>query len=798
MLVYKEWLDEYCPVDKGIEEFCERMIMSGSNIETAERFGTGIEGVVVGRIESVERHPDADKLLVCIVDVNSEEPVQIVTGAANVFEGAYVPVILHGGKLPDGTVIKRGRLRGVESSGMLCSAKELGYDDKVIPVAHKDGIWILDKEYPLGMDIVEALGLAGDVIEFEITPNRPDCLSMVGMAREAAATFSGRVAYPDSKCLSESGRAEDYVSVEIKKPLLCNRYAARVVTDVKIEQSPWWLQKRLMYAGMRPINNIVDITNYVMLEYGQPIHAFDIRSIKGNSISVDTADDGELFTTLDGTERTLTKDMLLIKDGERSVAIAGVMGGLNSEIVGDTKTIVVESANFSGDSVRSTSKKLGLRTEASSRFEKGIDPELSGKAADRVCRLIEILGAGIVTGGSIDVYPGKKQQNSTDVRVARVNSILGTNMSPVELEDIFRSLEMATEYTDGVIRVSPPSVRQDLQKEIDFVEEAARIYGYDKLPSTLPKGNNQAMKTEAQFLRDVVKDALVGMGYSEIQTYSFMSPKGADYVRLSRGSKAGDAIKLLNPLGEDNSIMRTFLTPNMMEVLARNFSRNIPAARAFELGNVFINVRGEDGLPKEGESICIACYGEGDSFFTLKGAVNEIMGKLGIKQAEYKAETSLETYHPGRCAIISIGDNRLGEMGEIHPDVLDNYGISPKVWCCELDFSALINASDMKKYYSPLPKYPSTARDISLLADSEVTVDSILALIKENGRDLLEKVELFDIYRGKQVPEDKKSASFTLTYRAADRTLTDKEVSGIHQGILLALKEKLDAVLRDI
>ena len=784
MLVYKEWLDEYCPVDKGIDEFCERMVMTGSNIETTERFGTGIEGVVVGRIESVERHPNADKLLVCIVDVDGEEPVQIVTGAGNVFEGAYVPVILHGGRLPDGTVIKRGKLRGVESSGMLCSAKELGYDDKVIPVAHKDGIWILDREYPLGMDIVEALGLAGDVIEFEITPNRPDCLSMVGMAREAAATFGGSVAYPDSKCLSEKGRADSYISVEIKKPELCNRYVARVVTDVKIEQSPWWLQKRLMYAGMRPINNIVDITNYVMLEYGQPIHAFDIRSIKGSRISVDTADEGEVFTTLDGMER--------------SVAIAGVMGGLNSEIVEDTNTIVVESANFSGDSVRSTSKKLGLRTEASSRFEKGIDPELSGKAADRVCRLIELLSAGVVTGGSLDAYPVKRETKSVDVRVARVNQVLGTNLSRGDLEDIFRRLEMTVEPKDGVVGVKPPTVRQDLLKEIDFVEEAARIYGYDKLPSTLPKGNNQAAKTEAQFLRDVVKDALVGMGYSEIQTYSFTSPKGADNVRLSPDSKDRDAIKLLNPLGEDNSIMRTSLTPNMMEALARNFSRNILAARAFELGNVFINSYGKDGLPTEQESLSIACYGEGESFFTLKGALDEILGKLGLSQQVDKAETSLDTYHPGRCANIWIGDTKLGQIGELHPDVLDNYGIASKVWCCELDFSGIVKASDMKKYYSPLPRYPSTARDISLLADEEISVDAILALIKENGKAILEKVELFDIYRGKQVPEGKKSASFTLTYRALDRTLTDNEVTKVHQSILVALKERLNAVLRDM
>lgn len=798
MLVYKEWLDEYCPVDKAIDEFCERMVMSGSNIETVESFGKGIEGVVTGRIESIEKHPNADKLLVCMVHAGGDEPVQIVTGATNVFEGAYVPVILHGGRLPDGTVIKRGKLRGVESSGMLCSAKELGYDDKVIPVAHKDGIWILGEEYEPGTDIVEALGLEGSVIDFEITPNRPDCLAMIGMAREAAATFGGHIRYPDNKCVQEKGQARDHVSVEIRKPQLCNRYVARVVTDVKIRQSPWWLQKRLMYAGMRPINNIVDITNYVMLEYGQPIHAFDIRSIEGNSIIVDTAGEGELFTTLDGTERKMTSDMLMIKDGRRSVAIAGVMGGLNSEILDDTVTIIIESANFSGDSVRNTSKKLGLRTEASSRFEKGIDPGLAGEAADRVCRLIEILGAGTVTKGSVEDYPVKREAASIDVRVKRVNQVLGTGLSPEELNAIFRSLEMNTELNNDVIKVWPPAVRLDLQKEIDLVEEAARIYGYDRLATTLPKGNSQSLKTKIQLLRDLVKESLTGMGYSEIQTYSFVSPRAVDNAMVGQDSPLRDAIRLLNPLGEENSVMRTGLTPNMLESLARNYSRNIAEVRAFELGNVFHNIIKDDGLPTENENLCIACYGERENFYTLKGAVEELLAKLGIHSAEYVAESDLGTYHPGRCAAIMDQEVLLGVMGELHPDVLDNYDISTKVWCCELDFTAAAKRSDTDHYYSPLPRYPSTARDISLLVDDDTAVAAIREVIRGVREDLLEKVELFDIYRGKQVPEGKKSASFTLTYRASDRTLTDAEVSKVHEAILGALRLRLKAVLRDL
>ncbi len=797
MLVYKEWLDEYCSVDKSIEEFRDRMIMSGSNIETVEQFGKGVENIVVGKLESISRHPNADKLLVCIVDVGAEEPVQIVTGAENIFEGAYVPVILHGGRLPDGTVIKRGKLRGMESSGMLCSAKELGYDDKVIPVAHRDGIWILNQEYPLGMDIVEALGLSGAVIDFEITPNRPDCLSMIGMAREAAATFGESLRYPDSQCKDEKGNVEDYISVEINKPELCRRYVARVVTDVKIQQSPWWLQKRLMYAGMRPINNIVDITNYVMLEYGQPIHAFDIRNIKGNRIFVDTAKEGEMFTTLDETERSLSEDMLLIKDGERSVAIAGVMGGLNSEIVGDTTTIVVESANFQEYNIRSTSKKLGLRTEASSRFEKGVDPDLAGTAADRVCYLIELLGAGTVVKGTVDVYPVKTESAPIEVRLSRVNQVLGVQLSLDELNTIYQSLEMETEMEDDKIRVLPPSVRLDLQKEIDLVEEAARIYGYDKLPTTLPKGNSESGKTTLQQLRDLVKDSLVGMGYKEIQTYSFVSPKGVDNIRMATGSPERDMIKLLNPLGEENSVMRTTLTPNMLEALARNFARNIADVRAFELGNTFHKVTGSDGLPTERENLCIACYGEEEDFFTLKGAVEELLNKMGIREAEYVAESATGTYHPGRCAMIKYENLTLGVIGELHPDVMETYDVTAKTWCCELDFSRVAGAANTEHYYSSLPKYPSTSRDISVLVGEDVTVASMKAIIQKNGSGLLEKVELFDIYRGKQVPEGKKSASFTLTYRAPDRTLTDSEANEVHEWILKALNEELNAVLRD-
>lgn len=799
MLVPIEWLKEYTDFNVSTEEFCERMIMSGSNIETVERYGEGIENIVVGRIVDIEKHPDADKLLVTQIDIGEENLIQIITGADNIFEGAYVPVILHGGKLPDGRVIKKGRLRGMESNGMLCSLEELGFEDKVIPAELRDGIWILDKEYPLGMDIQDAVNLRNTVVDFEITPNRPDCLSMIGMAREAAATFGSRVAYPETQCRKEEGKAKDFIEIEIKKPELCRRYVGRIATDIKIEPSPLWMQKRLMFAGMRPINNIVDITNYVMLEYGQPIHAFDIRDIEDNKIIVDTAEEGELFTTLDGTQRKLTGSMLMIKDGKRSVGIAGVMGGLNSEIKDDTSTILIECANFNGDSIRSTSKKLALRTEASSRFEKGIDPNLCEAAADRVCRLIEILGAGKIIKGAVDVYPVKPEAYSVNVRVDRVNKVLGTEISGKDMADILESLEMEVTRLGNNMKVTPPSVRQDLQEEIDFIEEIARIYGYDKLPMTMPRGSEEAGKSKERTLKDLARNAMTAMGANEIQTYSFVSPKGVDNVRIDEDSWERNFVRLINPLGEENSVMRTILTPNMMEVLGRNYSRNIPKVRAFEIGNTFFkSLVEEEALPDERDSMAIGCYGEGESFYTLKGMVEELFAILGIHGASYVPESDYGVYHPGRCARIMYQDTELGIMGEVHPDVTEKYGIGTRCYCCELAFDQVMSHANTVKYYKPLPKYPAISRDIALLANEDIYVAEMESVIREAGGHLLEKVELFDVYRGKQVQEGKKSVAFNLTYRAADRTLTDEEVVKVHQKVLDALKEKLDVVLRDM
>lgn len=824
MLVPIEWLKDYIDLDVTTEEFCDRMIMSGSNLETCEHFCEEMENVVVGKIEKIEKHPDADKLVVCMLNVGKEEPVQIVTGAQNVFEGALVPVALHKSRIPGplhgqpkqegGVKITKGKLRGVESFGMLCSAEELGFEDKVVPVAHKDGIWILEGDYELGQDFAEALGLKQAVVDFEITPNRPDCLAMVGMAREASATFKKPFTYPDTDIKDENGKGEtkDYVSVDIKNPESCKRYVARIVTDVKVEQSPWWLQKRLMYAGMRPINNIVDITNFVMLEYGQPIHAFDINQVKGGRIIVENAAEGEKFVTLDNNERTLTKDMLLIKDEERGIAIAGVMGGLNSEIEEDTTTIIVESANFSGDSVRATSKKLGLRTEASSRFEKGIDPNLCEAAADRVCRLIELIGAGKVCRGSVDNYPNPETAKTIDIRVDRINHVLGIDITREDMVSMLESLEIKVEGSGNVMTVTPPTVRQDLLEEEDYIEEVARLYGYDKLPVTLPKGNCEAGISDERALRDLTRNSLCGMGLNEIQTYSFVSPKGVDNVRIDEDSWERAFVKLINPLGEENSVMRTILTPNMMEVLARNYSRNIDKVKAFEIGNTFMaNMLNEEELPDEQYSLCIGMYGKNEDFFSLKGIVEELLKVLGIKGAVFEAESEYGVYHPGRCARIAVPSGRqgaedadilydeLGIMGEIHPDVAENYGMDGvRIYCCELMFDAIMRHADTEIVYTPLPKYPSTSRDIALLVDEDMAVGKIEEVIRKHGKKILENVKLFDVYRGKQVEEGKKSVAFTLTYRDKDKTLTDDEVAAVHNDVLNALKDKLNAVLRDI
>lgn len=811
MLVPIRWIKDYTDVNVDVDEFVSKMVLSGSNLETVDRYGNDISGVVVGKIEKIEKHPDADKLVVCQINVGKDEPVQIVTGATNVFVGATVPVCLHGSHIPGplhgqpkqegGVTIKKGKLRGVDSFGMLCGCEELGFSDKVAPLFSKDGIWILDDSFKAGDDIVEALGLNETVIDFEITPNRPDCLSMIGMAREASATFKTPLRYPKTQCQkADKEKSADYIKVDINKPELCKRYCCRVIKDIKIEQSPWWLQRCLIHSGMRPINNIVDITNFVMLEYGQPLHAFDIRTIAGNHIIVDTAKDGEKFTTLDGEERTLTSSMLTIRDENGASAIAGVMGGLNSEISDDTKMVLVESANFLGDSVRRTSKTLGLRTEASGRFEKGIDPNLAKDACDRFCYLVEMLGAGTVLDGDVDVYPNVEEPVTINIRVSRMNKVMGIELTPQQMIDYLSPLEIKCKF-DGndIITVTAPTVRQDLSIEEDYVEEISRMYGYDKLPVTIPKSSNESIETNAQAIRRITKDTLIGLGMDEIQTYSFVSPKTADKINLSEDSYRRAWVKLINPLGDETSVMRTMILPNALEVAYTNYSRSIPSIAIFELGNTFYNNgKGEGVLPEEKDALCLLAYGEEENFFVMKGRIEELLFKLGIKDAEYETEKENLSFHPGRCANIIVNGTKVGCIGQVHPDVTSNYGIDSEVYAAEIEFNLIYDLANTEKKYKSLPKYPAMVRDFAMVVQEEVRVGDLEKVIKQEAGKLLESVKLFDVYRGAQILAGTKSVAFSLVYRAGDRTLTDTEVNEINTKVLTSLKDKYNAVLREI
>ena len=810
MLVPRKWMEEYVPGGAGAEDAAERLVLSGSNIEGIKEIGDGtVQGIVLGRLADVWPHPDSDHLLLCSVEAGGDEALQVVTGAQNVKAGDFVPVALHGAVLAGGVKIKKGRIRGEESNGMLCSAQEMGFDDKVVPLHCKDGIWILPEEVRqdslLGSDIFSVLGIDGaEVFDFEITPNRPDCLAVHGIAAEFAAVYDMPLlpvetldpagdGYP-------SGRsAEALIKVGIAKPEHCNRYIARVAENVVIKESPWWMQKKLMLAGMRPINNIVDITNYVMLETGHPIHAFDIREISGGEINVDTAAEGEKFTTLDGVERALTTGMLLIKDGKRGVAIAGVMGGLDSGIRDDTTTILIEAASFSPDSVRKTSKKLGLRTESSMRFEKGVPAELSKIANDRVCKLIQETGAGTVLAGAADCYPVKQEQVKIPVRVARVNAVLGTALSAADMAAILWRLGVGVELTEGGDLVAtPPFNRIDLIEEIDFVEEIARIYGYNALGSTLHADNTEAVVSKSWALRDILRDVLTGLGLSEIQTYSFVSPAGVSLIGAEGDADKNAFVRLINPLGEENSVMRTTLLPALTEALAWNYNHSTKECSLFEIGTVFKNYINDEGLPTEKLSLSAGVYGEEADFFFLKGCVEMIFAKFGLGEPAFEPVSDIPTFHPGRCARIFMPDAlSCGIIGELHPDVGAAFDLGVRACCAELDFSMLAEAADLDRDYIPLAKYPASLRDIALLVDDETPVRSLLEMIRKRGGRLLEKAVLFDVYRGKQVPEGKKSLAFSLAFRDHEKTMTDEETGKVMTKILKGLEDECGAILRD-
>ena len=796
MLLPIKWLKDYVDLNEEPKVLADGLTLSGSHVESIISLNKGIEKVIVGKILKIEKHPDADKLLICNVDIG-EKQLQIVTGATNLKINDYIPVAIVGAKLPNDIIIDKTNFRGVDSYGMLCSLKELGYSDSVIPKEMRDGIFILDKEYPLGTDIVQVLQLNDEVIEFEITPNRPDCLSVIGMARETAATFNKELKEPEIKIEKEVENISNYIdSVEVKSSL-CNRYYTRVVKDVEIKESPLWLQIRLMEAGVRPINNIVDITNFVMLEYGEPLHAFDLDKINGRKVIIREADNEEKIITIDEIKRNLDSSNLIIADEESPIAIAGVMGGFDTEVTRETKIVLLEGANFNGKSVRLTSKKFGLRTEASTRFEKGIDPNLCKTAVDRVCQLIELIDAGTIVKGNIDVYKDVKEEKEIVLRPNKVNSLLGIELSIEDMIKYLGGLGLKSKLKDEIINVTIPTFRLDLEREVDLIEEIGRLYGFHNIPSKPLVGVlTRGEKPYGRIIEDKAKFILQGLGLNEVMTYSFISPKVYDKIKASDNSSLRNYIKLINPLGEDYSVMRTTLIPNMLDLLSRNYNRGVEVCHVYEIGNIFVPKElPVKELPEEKKVLSLGMYGKVD-FYDLKEVVDKVFERLGIKDVEYIREEDYPTFHPGRTAKLVIGDDVIGTIGEIHIDVTENYDIKERVYIGQLDFNRIIDLTNLNFKYKPLPKYPSMLRDIAVVIEKDVLAGEMEKVIWNNSKGLIENIELFDIYTGDQIPEGMKSVAYSITYRSHERTLTDEEVNEIQQSIIKDLEDKFKAKLR--
>lgn len=791
MKVPYNWINDYVNVNVSPKELGDILTLTGSQLEEVIIQGDNIKNVVVCQINKIEKHPDADRLSVCQVNIGSEE-IQIVTAATNMKENDKVPVALHKSILADGTEIKKGKMRGVVSNGMFCSEEELGIagDEPVV------GLMILPEDAPIGMDIKEYLKLNKAILDFDITSNRPDCLSMVGMARETAAALRTTFKMPNLKFETKgTGNVNDELKVEVKTDF-CKRYMARKIKNVKVTQSPGWMQERLLEAGVRPINNIVDITNFVMLEIGEPMHAYDSRELTKGHIVVDTAKDGEKFTTLDEVERTLDSNFVCIKDEDKTIGLAGIMGGLDSEIKEDTTEVVFECANFDGTNIRVNSKKVGLRTEASGRFEKDIDPNLAALALDRACALVCELGAGEVVEGTIDVYPEVKEISHMEVSASWINKFLGTDISTEEMKSALDSLELMTEVEGDTLKITVPTFRIDIAIREDIAEEVARIYGYDKVPTTVfdvtPHREN---KHRNERLREVVINALISSGLNQSISYSFTSPKVFDKIRLPEDSALRNVVKIKNPLGEDFSVMRTSTYPSMMDSLSRNYSRNNEYARLFEIGKIYLKHEDENELPTEKNVLSIGMYGNCD-FLDLKGVVENVLDRLGITKAKFVRESENPTFHPGKTAAITLRGKNAGVLGEIHPDVEENYDVETRCYVAELDLDLLYEAADVKRMYTPIPKFPAATRDIAVLVDDEVLVGDIEDIIKRTGGQLVEKVSLFDIYKGAQIPEGKKSIAYAIVYRDHKKSLTDKEVNKVHDKILKNLENKLGAELR--
>lgn len=794
-----EWLKEYSDIDVDSIKLGDILTMTGSKVETIDQLGNDIKNVVVGKILEIGKHPDADKLVVTKVDVGTEK-LQIVTGANNIKEGDIVPIAKDGSELPNGVKIKTGKLRGIESCGMMCSVGELNLSIADYPGQIEHGIMILDKnlEKELGKDIVEVLHLKEDIIDFEITSNRPDCLSIEGLGRETAASLNKPFKNPRKnidEMQVETKQELEGLKVDIEAPDLCYRYVARMVKNVKIAPSPEWMVRRLKACGVRSINNIVDITNYVMLEMGQPMHAFDINSIEGKHITVRRAKNGEKITTLDEQERELDENNLVIADDKKAVAIAGVMGGLNSEIEADTKTVVFESAVFYGGNVRKTAKKVGLRTESSSRFEKGLSAENALRAANRAVELIELLGAGKAVEGKIDVYPNKQKINQIPFDVSRINSLLGTNLSKQEMIAILEKLDIKVE-NDLVIA---PYFRMDLEFVADIAEEIGRFYGYDKLDTTLIKADTTlGIRNKEQNIKKKVKEVLVNSGVSEIYTYGFVSQKDLELSNISEEIKKY-AITIQNPLSDEYKLMRPSTIPSMMQTLATNANKKNQNVKLFDLSRNYKNMKQEvenGEVPLQEEILTIGMYGEDVDFYSLKGMVENILETISINHYEVEKESKNASYHPGRCANLKVGMDVIATLGEVHPEVLDNYTINKRAYLAEINITKLVKYARSNKKYIEVPKFPAVERDIAVIVNEEVEVGQIEKIVTRKAKKLLERMELFDIYRNEKLGENKKSVAYSLIFRDKNKTLSDEEINSIMETIISELEKQLGAELR--
>nr|WP_311566253.1 phenylalanine--tRNA ligase subunit beta [Peptoniphilus grossensis] len=790
MLLPIKWLKDYVDFDFDVKKLADGLSNSGSHVESVIIPSEGLDKIVVGKIEKIEKHPDADKLVVCSVNVG-DEVLQIVTGAPNVFESAIVPVALHGSIVAGGVKIKKGKLRGVESNGMLCSLEELGFDNSVIPKEARNGIFIFPEGTEIGKSALETLFMDSDILELEITPNRPDCLSIMGMAVETAASFDLKTKHKDIKIENEVDDFADYFDDIVIETENCNRYYSKILKNIKIGPSPLWLQAYLMQAGVRPISNIVDLTNFVMLEYGQPLHAFDLDSLKNKKIVVRMAKDGEETVTLDGETRKLTSDDILITDGSEIIGLAGIMGGLDSEITEKTVNVLLEGANFNKENIRKTSRRLNLRSEASSRFEKGIDPNLAKTAVDRVCQLAEMLDIAEVVGGSKDVGDFDKAPKEIKLRLQKVNDLIGVDFTIDEVANILNRLEIETDVKEDYLLAKIPSVRLDLEIEEDLIEEVARIYGYDnvtpqKLRGTLTVGRKPRFRN----VEDRIKNLLIGLGYSEFMTYSFVSPSSYEKANYKEDKK--NIIRILNPLGEDYSIMRTTIVPSMIDALAKNYVRGNENVGGFEIGNTFFPTDGE--LPSEKLKLTMGFYDLGD-FYYLKESIEKLLWYLGIEDLEVRRK-EVSFLHPGRSAEFILKGESLGVFGEVHPKVLENYGLKKRAYVAELDFDRIVENTIGNYTYKELPKYPTMKRDFAFVMDRDIDSVELEKISKKYGKELLESFKVFDIYQGENIEEGKKSVAFSLVFRAADRTLEDAEVTEICEKIVAEIESEIKAKLR--